>query len=371
MIIGVPREIKTDEFRVSMTPAGVEMLVARKHTVLVEAGAGAPSGHSDADYMVAGATMTTSARDVYAGAELIVKVKEPLAGEVAMLREGQVLFTYLHLASSRELTEGLIRSRCVALAYETIEMEDGRLPLLIPMSEVAGRMSVQQGAKYLEREHGGRGVLLSGVPGVEPGTVLILGAGTVGSNAAWVAAGLGARVHLMDTNLAVLRHLSEVMPPNVTTLMASPANTRKMLPSADVVICSVLVHGAKAPKVITRDMLGLMKKGSVIVDVAIDQGGGVETSRPTTHKNPIYEVDGIIHYCVTNMPGAMPATATAALTNATIPYVLTLADDGYRSAIGRRRDIARGANVVLGHVTYPNVAAAFGLECKTPQEALA
>jgi len=366
MIIGVPCEVKTDESRVALVPAGAEVLSAHGHDVLIQAGAGCASGFSDAQYGQSGARIAADARSVFEQADLIVKVKEPQPDECPLLRRDQVLFTYLHLASSRDLTDALLASGCIAIAYETIETADGCLPLLTPMSEVAGRMAVQQGAKYLEREHGGRGILLGGVPGVEPATVVILGGGTVGKNAAQLAAGLGAAVYVLDTNLQTLRHLQDIMPPNVTTIMSNPHNIRRLVRQADVVISSVLIHGARAPKLITRAMLDTMHKGAVIVDVAIDQGGSTETSRPTTHENPIFEEAGILHYCVTNMPGAMPMTSTIALTNATFAYVSELAQSGVEQAMRGNPAIARGANIVRGHVTYPNVAAAFSLPCVEP-----
>jgi alanine dehydrogenase len=293
---------------------------------------------------------------------MIMKVKEPRPSEYDLLRESQILFTYFHFAASEKLTRAVIQSRAIAIAYETIETAEGQLPLLTPMSEVAGRMAVQQAAKYLEKEHGGRGILLGGVPGVEPSTVMVLGGGVVGANAARMAAGLGAHVYILDVNLERLRYLADVMPDNVVTLMSNSHTIRAMLQRADVVISGVLVHGAKAPKLVTREMLQLMKKGAVMVDVAIDQGGSFETSRPTTHENPIFEVDGIVHYCVSNMPGAMPVTSTMALTNATLPFALEIANKGYIKAIQDNPAIMKGANIILGKVTYENVAMAFGLD---------
>ena len=359
MIIGIPKETKLDENRVSLLPVGAEELVEHGHQVLVETEAGSASGFSDEQYECTGAEIAASAKEVYQRADMIMKVKEILPEECDLLHEGQIIFAYFHFAASEELTRAIIRSKCIAIAYETIETEDGHLPLLTPMSEVAGRMAVQQGAKYLEREHGGRGVLLGGVPGVEPATVVVLGGGVVGANAARMAAGLGARVYVLDTDLSRLRYLSDVMPPNVTTMMSNTYNIRALLRNADVVISAVLIHGGKAPKLIKRSMLPLMRKGTVIVDVAIDQGGSLETSHPTTHKNPIYEVDGVIHYCVANMPGAMPVTSTIALTNATLPYAIEIADKGYKQAIIDNPAIRNGANIVLGKVTYANVAKAF------------
>ncbi len=370
MIIGVVKEIKIDESRVSLLPVGAELLIEHGHHVLIETQAGSASGFSDDQYVSAGATVVSSAQEVYQRANLIIKVKEPLSQEYAFLREGQIIFTYFHFAASEELTRAIITANCIAIAYETIETRDSHLPLLTPMSEVAGRMAVQQAAKYLEREHGGRGVLLGGVPGVEPATVVILGGGIVGTNAAKMASGLGAKVYLLDINLERLRYLSDIMPPNVITLMSDSHNIRELLKKADVIISSVLIHGGKAPKTITRDMLRSMKNGAVVVDVAIDQGGSLETSRPTTHENPIYEVDGVIHYCVANMPGAMPVTSTIALTNATLPYVVEIADKGYKRAILENPAISKGANIVLGKITYPNVAKAFGMKFTPVEEAL-
>jgi alanine dehydrogenase len=301
---------------------------------------------------------------------MIVKVKEPLAQEYPFLREGKIVFAFFHFAASEDLTRAVIDSRCVAVAYETIETEEGFLPLLSPMSEVAGRMSVQQGAKYLEREHGGRGVLLGGVPGVQPATVIVLGGGVAGSNAARVAAGMGAQVYILDVSLERLRYLSDVMPSNVATVMSNPQTIRELIKRADVIISSVLVHGGKAPTLITREMLKTMQQGAVVVDIAVDQGGSLETSKPTTHESPIYEVEGIIHYCVTNMPGAMPMTSTLALTNATLPYVVEIADKGYKRAIVENEEIRRGANIVSGAITYKNVADAFGMPWSSVDEVL-
>jgi alanine dehydrogenase len=370
MIVGVPREVKVDEYRVALTAAGAEVLVSHDHEVLIESSAGAESGFHDADYTEAGGHIVDTAAELYSRSDMVLKVKEPTPAEYGLLKPGQVVFTYFHLASSLELTQAIVHSKCIAIAYETIETDDGLLPLLIPMSEVAGRMSVQQGAKYLEREHGGRGILLGGVPGVGPALVMILGGGAVGRNAARVAAGLGARVCLLDVDLKALRHINDIMPPNVVTMMSNPRNIRRVLKEADLVISSVLIHGAKAPKLITRDMLSLMKKGAVVVDVAIDQGGSLETSHPTTHEDPIYEVDGIVHYCVANMPGAMPVTSTIALTNATFPYALEIANKGFKRAIADNPAIQRGANVLHGQITYRNVAEAFDLPYTPVEQAL-
>lgn len=361
MIVGCVKETKADENRVALTPGGVEALVLRRHQVLVETSAGAGSGFSDEDYRQAGAEVLADAVTVSERSGLLLKVKEPQPFEYALLHADQTVFTYFHFAADEQLTRAVIASRCLALAYETLEAADGSLPLLTPMSEVAGRMAVQQGAKYLEKEHGGRGILLGGVPGVPPATVVILGAGVVGANAARVAAGLGARVFLLDVNLDRLRYLADVMPPNVSTVMSSTANIRAALRDADLVISGVLLRGGKAPKLIRREHLALMKPGAVIVDVAIDQGGSTETSRPTTHREPTYTVDGIVHYCVGNMPGAMPMTSTLALTNATLPWVLRIADQGPEAALRRYREVAHAANIIRGHVVYPAVAETFGL----------
>lgn len=370
MIIGVPKEIKSNEERVAVVPAGVEMLVQKGHTVLVQKNAGVGSGFSDEHYKSAGAEIVDSPREIFERADMIVKVKEPLPEEYPLIREGQIVFTYFHFAASRELTEAIMRSKCVAIAYETVEAEDGSLPLLIPMSEVAGRMSIQEGARYLERLHGGIGVLLGGVPGVEPANVVIIGGGHVGTNAAKIAAGLGARVWIMDINLDRLRYLDDVMPKNVITVMSNPENIRKAIQTADLVVGAVLIPGAKAPRLVTRDMLKLMKKGAVIVDVAVDQGGCVETIHPTTHDDPVYEIDGVVHYGVANMPGAVPKTSTVALTNATLQYVMQIADTGYPDCFIKYPAIAKGANIVNGHITYKNVAEAFSLPYKPLSEVI-
>jgi len=360
MKVGVLKEIKTRENRVAMTPAGVEQMVAAGHKVGVEASAGEGSGFSDDTYRQAGADIAPSAAALYESSDMIMKVKEPLPVEFPLVRRDQILFTYFHFAADQELTQAMIDSGCVAIAYETVETR-GSLPLLTPMSEVAGRMSIQEGAKYLEKTYGGKGVLIGGVPGVEPSRVMIIGGGIVGTNAAKMACGLGAQVYILDTNLNRLRDLGDYMPPNCIPLASGPAAIRELLPRVDLVIGAVLIHGAKAPKLITRDMLKLLEPGSVIADVAIDQGGCIETARPTTHDNPIYEVDGIIHYCVANMPGAVPATSTRALTNATLPYALEIANKGYKQAALGNNAIARGINVMDGKVTYRGVAEAFGL----------
>ena len=332
MIIGVPKEIKNNENRVAVTPAGVKELIKHGHTVYVQATAGNGSGFSDNDYMAAGAKMLATIAEVYAIAEMIIKVKEPIAEEYPLVKKGQLVFTYFHFACERALTDAMMASGATCIAYETVRDRQGHLPLLIPMSEVAGRMSIQEGARFLERPQGGKGILLGGVPGVKPAKVLVLGGGVVGSNAALMAAGLGADVTITDISLPVLRHLAQVMPKNVKTLFSSTHNIETELPDVDLVVGSVLIPGAKAPHLVSRSMLGLMKPGTVLVDVAIDQGGCFETSHPTTHSNPVYEVDGILHYAVANIPGAVPYTSTLALTNATLPYAIRLADKGWREA---------------------------------------
>lgn len=361
MIIGIPKEIKNNENRVAMTPAGVRELHQRGHRIVVQHTAGLGSGFSDEDYIRAGAEILPTIESVYAEAEMIVKVKEPIPVEYPLVRPGQTLFTYFHFASDRALTEAMIASKAVCIAYETVVGPRGGLPLLIPMSEVAGRMSVQEGANLLKKTNGGPGLLMGGVPGVKPARVLVLGAGVVGHNAAIMAAGLGAEVTITDISLPVLRHQAEVLPANVHTLYSSRHNIEQELPNTDLVIGSVLIPGAKAPKLITRDMLSLMRPGTVLVDVAIDQGGCFETSRPTTHAEPTFEIDGVVHYCVANIPGAVPRTSTLALTNATLPYVLRLADMGWEAACQADPGLAQGLNIVGGKVVYPAVAEAWGL----------
>lgn len=348
-----------------MTPAGVRELVKRGHTVYVQHTAGENSGFPDAEYERAGAHILPTIEEVYAIAEMIVKVKEPIEPEYKLVRRGQLVFTYFHFACDRALTEAMLQSRATCLAYETVVDKQGTLPLLIPMSEVAGRMSVQEGARFLEKPQGGKGILLGGVPGVKPAKVLVLGGGVVGTEAALMAAGLGADVTVCDISLPRLRHLAEFMPKNVKTMFSSTYNIEQELPTTDLVIGAVLIPGAKAPHLITREMLGMMKKGSVMVDVAIDQGGCFETSHPTTHAEPVYEVDGIIHYCVANIPGAVPFTSTLALTNATLPYALRLADKGWQQACAEDPGLKLGLNVVDGKVTFPGVAEAFGMELHT------
>jgi alanine dehydrogenase len=359
--IGVAREIKTDEYRVALTPAGARELVQRGHEVVVEAGAGEGSSMPDADYERAGARIA-SVEEVWGGAELLLKVKEPIESEYGRLREGLVLFTYLHIAADEPLTRALVDSGITAVAYETVETEDRRLPLLAPMSEIAGRLASQAGAYFLEKPLGGRGLLLGGVPGVQPGKVLVLGGGVVGYNAAVIAIGLGAQVTILDRSIDRMRYLEEILSGRVSTVMSSTLQIESMIGEADLVIGAVLVPGARAPKLVTREMLGGMKKGAVIVDVAIDQGGCVETAHPTTHTDPVYEVDGVTHYCVANMPGGVPITSTKALTNATLPYVEAIAEHGLETAVRRDKALALGVNVLDGKLTYQPVAEAHGLD---------
>jgi alanine dehydrogenase len=361
MIVGVPKEIKADEYRVAMLPVGAEELTAAGHQVLIETGAGQGSGIADSQYATAGATIVASATEIWAGAEMVVKVKEPQPSEWPLLRPGQVIFTYFHFAADESLAKAIIDSGITAIAYETLRDPRGSLPLLTPMSEVAGRMSIQEGAKFLERPQEGRGILLAGVPGVAPAEVAIIGGGVVGSNAAKVAAGLGANVRILDVNLDRLRYLDDIMPPNVTTLYSDRHTIRESIERADLVIGAVLITGARAPHLVRREDLGLMKTGAVIVDVAIDQGGCIETSRPTTHRQPTYLIDGVVHYCVTNMPGAVGRTSTYALCNVTLPYVLQLAKSGWRAVAASDPGVAEGVNIDRGRVTNRAVAATFGL----------
>lgn len=361
MIVGILKEIKAEENRVSMTPAGVEVMKENGHTLLVEKNAGIGSGYTDETYLKAGAEIVDAPGKIFEQADMVMHVKEPLSPEYDLIRKDQIVFTYLHLAAAEELTNVLIKSGSICIAYETIQKTDGSLPLLTPMSEVAGRMAIQQGAKYLEMTRGGNGILLGGVPGVDPGTVMVIGGGVVGTNAAKMACGLGAKVYLLDSNLQRLRYLSDVMPKNCFLLMSSPATIRKLAREADVIVGAVLIPGAKAPKLITREMLKTMKRGAVLVDVAIDQGGCMETCKPTTHSEPTYIVDGIVHYCVANMPGAVPKTSTQALTNATLPYAVEIANKGWERASKENPEIRLGLNVVRGKVTYKGVADAFGL----------
>ncbi|MDO8136712.1 MAG: alanine dehydrogenase [Candidatus Brocadiales bacterium] len=362
MIIGVPKETKVDEYRVALVPVGAEELVKHGHRVLVEKGAGLGSGITDEEYIKAGAKLVNGIERIYEEANMVLKVKEPLPEEYTLLREGQIVFTFFHFAASRPLTEAVLASKAVAIAYETIRDSRGGHPLLTPMSEVAGRMSIQQGAKYLEKPMEGRGILLGGVPGVTPAEVVVIGGGVVGTNAAKVAAGLGARVTIMDINLDRLRYLDDIMPKNVMTLMSNPQNIREKIKDADLLIGAVLIEGARTPVLITREMVKTMKPASVIVDVSIDQGGCVETSRPTTHTQPTFKVDEVLHYCVTNMPGAVGRTSTYALTNASLPYVLEIADKGYEKASRDNPAIKNGINIIKGKITNRAVAEVFGLK---------
>ncbi len=362
MIVGILKEIKAEENRVCMSPGGVEFMRQHGHQILVEKNAGKTSGFGNVTYKKAGAEIVDSPRDIFKRAKMIMRVKEPQPFEFELIRKGQIYFSYLHLAASEDLTRALIKRKAVCIAYETIQKADGSLPLLTPMSEVAGPMAIQQGAKYLEMAQGGHGVLLGGVPGVDPATVVIIGGGAVGINAAKMASGLGAKVYILDIDLDRMRYLSDVMPGNCITLMSSPAAIRDALPKADVVVGGVLVPGSKTPTLVTRQMLKTMKKGSVLVDVSIDQGGCFETSRETTHADPTYTVDGIVHYAVSNMPGALPRTSTLALNNATLPYAVEIANKGWKKAMQENSEIKRGANVVSGHVTYNGVADTFGFE---------
>ncbi len=368
MKIGIPKEIKTNENRVSLVPAGAEALVAAGHTVFVEKGAGIGSGFADEQYASVGAQILSTADAVWKDAEMIIKVKEPIAVEWPRMRKGQTIFTYFHFAADEKLTRAHMDSGAVCIAYETVELPSRELPLLTPMSEVAGRMAVQEGAKYLEKLYGGLGVLLGGVPGVPPGKVVILGGGVVGVNAAKMAAGLGAQVTILDTSLPRLRYLSDVMPANVQMIFSNRQNILEQIATADLVIGGVLLPGAKAPKLIRREDLKLMRQGAVIVDVAIDQGGCVETIKATTHENPVYTVDGIIHYGVANMPGGVPRTSTLALTNATFPYVFKLANKGWKQALREDAALLKGLNVVEGKVAYAGVADAFGMDFHAPEQ---
>ena len=371
MVIGVPKEVKPGENRVAIVPAGVEELTRRGHRVLIEAGAGRGSGILDEEYVSAGAVMCKSPEEVYASADLILKVKEPQPSEWPLLRPGQVLFTYLHLAPDRHLTQALLDRGVIGIAYETIQLPDGSLPLLTPMSEVAGRMAVQVGAQYLEKVHGGRGILLGGVPGVPAAEVVILGAGTVGYNAARIALGMGAHVTVLDVNVNRLRYMEEVLHGNLITVVSNRYNIERAVRYADLVIGAVLIPGARAPKLVTEEMVRSMKEGAVIVDVAVDQGGCIETvDRATTHDDPVYVKHGVIHYAVANIPGAVPRTSTYALTNCTMPYVLELAEKGWLDAVRSNAALARGVNVLKGKVTYPAVAQAHGLPYVPLEEAL-
>jgi len=371
MIIGVPKEIKNNENRVGLTPASIKELTQRNHQVYVQSTAGEGSSFDDDDFTQAGAGILPDLESVYEQAEMIVKVKEPIKEEYNLIKEDQLLFTFFHFASSRELTEAMIKSNSVCLAYETVESKDGTLPLLVPMSEVAGRMAVQEGAKYLEKPMGGRGTLLGGVPGVKPARVVVLGGGVVGTQAAKMASGFGADVMMMDIDLQRLRYLEDVMEANVTTMMSNQHNIEQQIKDADLIIGAVLIPGAKAPHLITRDMLKLMQSGTVLVDVAVDQGGSIETCEPTTHEDPVFEIDNVLHYCVTNMPGAVPSTSTIALNNATLPYVVKLADNGWENACRKDAELKKGLNIVHGRVCYKGVSDAFYLDYEQINQILA
>jgi alanine dehydrogenase len=362
MLIGIPKEVKKGEYRVGIVPAGVKTLVDARHRVLVEKKAGEGSGISDDDYIRAGAEVRESKKDIWDEAEMIMKVKEPLPAEYALMHEGQIIFTYFHLAPEMKLTNALLERKVIGIAYETIELDDGTLPLLTPMSEIAGRMAVHVGAYFLQKEHNGRGILLGGVPGVEPANVIILGGGVVGTNAAKIALGMGANVTVLDIDLNRLRYLDDIFFGRMKTLMSNSERVGEALATADLLIGGILIHGARTPHVVTRDMVSSMRKGTVIIDVAVDQGGCVETTRPTFHDNPTYEVDGVIHYCVSNMPGAVARTSTFALTNTTFPYCLKMANRGYREAMRSDKALMRGLNIYDGKVTYKPVAEALNLE---------
>jgi alanine dehydrogenase len=370
MIIGVPKEIKDNENRVSVTPGGVSEYVANGHTVLVEQSAGAGSGFTDDEYLAAGAELVQSHEDVFARSEMIIKVKEPIAPEYPILREGQILYTYLHLAAEEELTKVLVNQQVSALAYETVQMPDRSLPLLAPMSEVAGRMATQVGAQYLTKTHGGRGLLLGGVPGVAPAKVAVIGGGIVGTNSAQMALGLGAEVTILDVSMDRLRYLDQVMHGRMRTMASNKQNLEDVVSEADLVIGAVLIPGAKAPKLVTREMVGMMNDGAVLVDVAIDQGGCIETMKPTTHSAPTFVEQGVVHYGVTNMPGAVPRTSTIALGNVTLPYGLKLANQGFVNAVRGDQALALGVNTYGGHITYESVAAAFDMPYKPLGEIL-
>jgi len=368
MKIGIPKEIKPQENRVAIQPGGVQQLISHGHMVMVQKGAGEGSGFSDEQYIEAGAQIIEDVNALWAASEMIMKVKEPIAEEYGRIQPGQILFTYFHFAADETLTKAIMDSKSVAIAYETVEKSDRSLPLLIPMSEVAGRMATQEGAKFLEKAMGGRGVLMGGIPGVPPANVLVLGGGIVGVNAAKIAAGMGANTTIMDINMPRLRYLDDVMPKNITTLFSSKANIRAMLPTIDLIIGAVLKPGAKAPHLITREMLAEMRPGTVLVDVAIDQGGCFETSKPTTHQDPTYVIDEVVHYCVANMPGAVPYTSTLGLTNVTLPYAIAIANKGWKKAVKDDHELLKGVNIVEGAIVYQDVADAFGFECSSIQE---
>ncbi|MCC7203322.1 MAG: alanine dehydrogenase [Nitrospirae bacterium] len=361
MKIGIPLEIKEQEFRVAMAPAGVSALISHGHTVLIQSGAGSESGISDKEYTAAGGIIAGSATEVFGASDMIVKVKAPLNPEYPLLKKGQILFTYLHLAADRALTEAIIKSGVIAIAYETVQLDNGALPLLIPMSEIAGRAASIAGAYHLQRARGGSGVLISGIPGVLPGKITILGAGTVGRNAAKIAAGLGARVVMLDNNFQTLQHIDDIHDGRIMTLSSNGHNIEESVLTSDIVIGAVLIPGAKAPLLVSRQLVGRMRQGSVIVDVSIDQGGCIETSRPTTHSDPVYVADGVVHYCVSNMPGAFPRTSTIALTNATLPYIVKLANQGWSNAIKTDAPLAKGLNIAEGKVYCAEVAKTFSL----------
>ena len=370
MNIGIPKEIKPQENRVAIQPGGVMTLVQQGHNVMVQKDAGLGSGFSDDEYVAAGAQIVADVDALWAAADMIMKVKEPIAEEYSRIKAGQILFTYFHFAADQTLTQAIIDSKCIAIAYETVEKADRSLPLLIPMSEVAGRMATQEGAKFLEKAMGGRGVLMGGIPGVPPANTLVLGGGIVGVNAAKIAAGMGSNTTIMDINMPRLRYLDDVMPKNITTLFSSEANIRAMLPTVDLIIGAVLKPGAKAPHLITREMLSHMRPGTVLVDVAIDQGGCFETSKPTTHQDPVYFVDEILHYCVANMPGAVPYTSTLGLTNVTLPYAVALANKGWKQAVKEDIELQKGVNIVDGTIVYEDVADAFGMNCSSVEDFL-
>jgi len=370
MIIGVPKEIKTLENRVSLQPGGVLQLKNKGHEVLIEKGAGLGSGFTDEMYEKSGATIVDDVDEVWKRAEMIMKVKEPIKEEYPRMREGQIIFTYFHFAASRELTEAVQESKCIAIAYETVEKSDGSLPLLVPMSEVAGRMAAQEGAKYLEKTFGGRGVLMGGIPGVKPANVIVLGGGIVGVNAARIAAGMGANTTILDININRLRYLDEVLPKNINTQFSTEGAIRNLLPTTDLIIGAVLIPGAKAPSLISRDMLKLMRPGTVMVDVAIDQGGCFETSKATTHDDPIYEIDDVVHYCVANMPGAVPHTSTMGLTNVTLPYAAQIANKGWKKALDDDPELRMGLNIADGKIVYKYVADAFDMEYTPVEEVM-
>lgn len=370
MIIGVPKEIKNNENRIALTPGGALELVKRGHTVYVQKDGGIGSGFSDQMYMDAGAKILGTIEEVYGIAEMIIKVKEPIEPEYKLIRKDQLVFTYFHFASHEPLTKAMVDSGAVCLAYETVESSDRSLPLLVPMSEVAGRMAIQQGAKYLEKPIKGKGVLLGGVPGVAPGKVLVIGGGVVGTQAAKMAAGLGAQVTIIDVNLARLRYLNDVMPANVVTRFSNEMNIRELIPHMDLIVGAVLIPGAKAPNLITRDMLKDMHPGTVLVDVAVDQGGCIETCKPTTHEDPTFIIDEIVHYCVANMPGAVPYTSTIALTNATLPYAIQLAQKGWKAACRENRELRLGLNIIDGKICYQGVSDAFGMDYTPVEEFL-